>query len=52
MFGIGTSELVLIVVVLVILFGAKKIPELTKGIVNSVRSFKNALKEDDNDKKK
>ena len=51
MFGIGTTELILIIVVLVLLFGAKKIPALTKGIVDAMRQFKHALKEDDDTKK-
>ena len=51
MFDIGTPELVLIVAVLILLFGAKKIPALTKGIVDAMRQFKHALKEDDDTKK-
>jgi sec-independent protein translocase protein TatA len=50
MFGIGTTELVLIVIVLVLLFCAKKIPDLAKGIGDSIRRFKGALKEDDTKK--
>jgi len=32
MFNIGTGELILIIVVIIILFGAKKIPELAQGV--------------------
>lgn len=37
---IGTPELILIVLALVLLFGAKKIPELMKGLGQGVKSFK------------
>ena len=47
MFGLGTREIVLIVVVIVILFGSKRIPELTKSIVDSVRHLRNAFKDED-----
>ena len=47
MFGLGTREIVLIVVVIVILFGSKQIPELTKSIVESIRHLRNAFKDDD-----
>jgi sec-independent protein translocase protein TatA len=50
MFGLGTTELVLIVVVLVLLFGAKKIPDLARGLGESVRHLRNSFK-DDEDKK-
>ena len=40
-------ELVMIVLVVLILFGGKKIPELAKGIGSGIKNFKNALKEDD-----
>ena len=40
-------ELSVIVVVILILFGGKKIPELAKGIGSGIKNFKNALKEED-----
>jgi sec-independent protein translocase protein TatA len=43
MFGLSTGELVLIAVVLVLLFGAKRIPELAKGIGESVRHLKKGI---------
>jgi sec-independent protein translocase protein TatA len=46
MFGLGTPELLLIVVVLVLLFGAKRIPELFSGLGSGIRSFKKAMNED------
>ena len=41
----GTWEIVLIVLVIVLLFGGKKIPELMKGIGKGVRSFKEGVNE-------
>ena len=45
----GTTEIILIVLALVLLFGGKKIPELMKGMGKGVKSFKDGLKEDDKD---
>lgn len=42
MFGLGPTELILIVLVLVLLFGAKKIPELMKGLGSGIKEFKKA----------
>ena len=41
-------ELVIIVIIVLILFGGKKIPELAKGLGSGIRNFKKAIKEDDN----
>jgi sec-independent protein translocase protein TatA len=43
MFGMGTSELMIILVVILVLFGGKKIPELMRGLGQGVREF-NAAK--------
>lgn len=43
--AIGTTEIVLIVLAVVLLFGGKKIPELMKGLGQGVRSFKDGMKE-------
>ena len=40
-----TTEIVLIVLAVVLLFGGKKIPELMKGIGQGVRSFKDGMKD-------
>ena len=48
--GIGMPEILLIVLVVLLLFGGKKIPELMKGLGKGVRSFKegmNGLEKDD-----
>lgn len=42
MFGLGTPEIILIVIVILILFGAKKIPELMQGLGKGVKEFKKA----------
>ena len=41
----GTWEIVLIVFVIVLLFGGKKIPELMKGVGKGVKSFKEGMNE-------
>lgn len=49
---IGGSEWILIVVVIVLLFGGKKIPELMRGLGNGIKEFKNATKENSSTEKK
>lgn len=46
MFGLGWAEIAVIVVILVLLFGGKKIPELVKGITDAVKEFRNTLGND------
>ena len=41
----GGWELVIIVLVIILLFGAKKIPELARGLGKGIREFKDATKE-------
>ena len=43
--GLGGWEILLIVLVLLIFFGAKKIPELARGLGRGIREFKDATKE-------
>lgn len=43
--GIGSGELLLIFLVLLVLFGAKKIPELARLLGKGIREFKDATKE-------
>ena len=45
--SIGWPELMVIVVVAVLLFGGKKIPELAKGLGEGIRNFKDSLKSHD-----
>ena len=49
---IGPWQVVLIVLVVLILFGGKKIPELMKGLGKGMKEFKDATKEIDKDKEK
>ena len=43
--GIGTSEILLIVFVLLLLFGGKKLPEPMRGLGRGIRDFKDAVNE-------
>lgn len=54
--GIGTTEIILIVALVLLLFGGRKIPELMKGIGKGVKSFRDGMdgkedSEEGNDKK-
>ena len=50
----GISEVLVIALIILLLFGGKKIPELMKGLGKGVKSFKDGMKEidDDSEKKK
>jgi len=43
--GIGVQELLLIFLVVLLLFGAKRIPEIAKGLGKGIRDFKQAMNE-------
>lgn len=43
--GIGTQEFLFIILIILILFGGKKIPELMKGLGKGVKSFKEGMNE-------
>ena len=43
--GLGGSELLVIMLVVLLLFGGKKIPELMRGLGKGVRSFKDGMKD-------
>ncbi len=45
MFGIGTQELIIIFSIVFLIFGAKRLPELGKGLGQSIRGFKKAMEE-------
>lgn len=44
--GLGATEIILIVVLVLILFGGKKIPELMRGMGRGVKEFKDAVNKD------
>ena len=45
MFGLGTQEIGIILLLVLILFGAKKIPEIMRGLGQGIREFKQASQE-------
>jgi len=49
MFGLGTPELIVIGVIVFLLFGAKRIPEIGKGLGGAIREFRDARKESSSD---
>ena len=58
MFGLGFQEILVIALIILLLFGGKKLPELMKGLGKGVKSFKDGmnevtdLKEDKKEEKK
>ncbi|MBR1469105.1 MAG: twin-arginine translocase TatA/TatE family subunit [Prevotella sp.] len=51
MFGLGVQELLLIAFIILLVFGGRKIPEMMKGLGKGVKSFKDGMKEVDDDLK-
>lgn len=49
--GIGTGELLLIILAILLIFGGKKIPELMRGMGKGVKEFKDAMNEPTGEKK-
>jgi sec-independent protein translocase protein TatA len=51
MFGMGPWELALVVVAILLLFGAKRLPEIAQNMGKGIREFKRAMKEEVDDAK-
>lgn len=49
MFGLGSQELIIILVIVVVLFGAKRLPQLGAGLGKGIKNFKKGINSDDND---
>ena len=47
----GSTELIIVLIIIVLLFGSKKIPELAKGIGSGIKNFKAEMNSIDDEKK-
>ena len=45
--GLGMREILVIAILILLLFGAKRIPEFMKGLGSGIKEFKKSMKEDD-----
>lgn len=48
MFGIGVQELVIVLVIVLVLFGGKKLPELSKGLGEAIKNIRKGFSYDGN----
>ncbi|RPJ69148.1 MAG: twin-arginine translocase TatA/TatE family subunit [Alphaproteobacteria bacterium] len=48
MFGIGIQELVIVLVIVLVLFGGKKLPELSKGMGEAIKNIRRGFSNDEN----
>ena len=47
MFGLGTTELILILIIVIVLFGAKRLPQVGAGLAKGIKSFRSNISDDD-----
>lgn len=47
MAGLGMPELLIILVIILVLFGSRRIPDLAKGLGEGIRNFKSGMRSDD-----
>lgn len=47
MFGLGVQELLIVLVIILVLFGASRLPEIGRGIGQAIKNFKRATSEPD-----
>lgn len=52
MFGLGTQELLLILAILLLLFGGKRLPELSRSMGQAIKEFRKGFTDDITDKDK
>lgn len=51
MMGLGMGELIVILLIVVLFFGGRKLPQLGSSLGESIKNFKKGMKDDDTDKK-
>ncbi len=52
MFNLGFPEMVLLFVIVILIFGTSRLPELGRGIGEGIRNFKKSLRDDDHEEEK
>lgn len=52
MFGLGTTEALIILAIIVLMFGGRKLPELGRSMGKAITNFKQGMKDEDKDKDK
>lgn len=52
MFGLGTTEALIVLAIIVLMFGGRKLPELGRSMGKAITNFKQGMKDEDNKKDK